>query len=444
VSRRQNRRPRIVRLLLLLTLLAPLLAGSYGQYSAPPNVAGDELSEALAKQKALAAKIAAQKAAIARMAALQTQLASDIASTRTALDGINQDLSAVVARVTRTTADVNEAKAQYLALVTQIASLDADIVDTIRKETVKTAELNERKATLAARLRAAYAAGETSLLETLLSARSFADALADVGYYLDIGDQDKALAEQIKEDEATLATYQATLQGSRDEADLLRVQTAAQKKKLDAKLAELKVEKAQLARLQKETKHQLAIQAAAYKRLSNNKAALRKALHDEAAERSELKKKIDKLIAQQYARGNIPSSYNGTLSWPVHGVVTQEFGCTGFIAEPPYGSCPHFHNGIDIAAPMYTPIHAAGPGRVVFVGPLSDGAWVVIIAHSQKLVTLYGHVDAYRHPPRVHAGQFVSKGTTIAYVGMTGNTTGPHLHWSVELNDTWVNPRLFL
>ena len=444
MSRRQNRTKHLTRLLLLLALLAPLLAGSYGQYSAPPTVAGDELSEALAKQKALAARIAAQKAQVAKLNALQQQVASDIASTKVALDGITADLVTVQNRVQKTTADVNEARAQYAALVTQIGSLDADIVDTIRDETVKTAELNERKATLAARLRAAYSAGETSLLETLLSARSFADALADVGYYLDIGDQDKALADQIKQDEATLATYQATLQSARDEADALRVETAIQKKKLDAKLKELKAEKAQLARLQKETKRQLAIQAAAYKRLTSNKAALRKAIHAEAAERSELKKKINKLIAAAYARGNIPSSYNGSLQWPVHGVITQEFGCTGFYAEPPYGSCPHFHNGIDIAAPMYTPIHAAGAGRVVFVGPLSDGAWVVIIAHSKSLVTLYGHVDAYRHPPRVRAGQFVTKGTTIAYVGMTGNTTGPHLHWSVELNGTWVNPRLFL
>jgi murein DD-endopeptidase MepM/ murein hydrolase activator NlpD len=92
---------------------------------------------------------------------------------------------------------------------------------------------------------------------------------------------------------------------------------------------------------------------------------------------------------------------------------------------------------------MYTPIRAAGHGRVVYAGALSDGAWVVIIAHSQQLVSLYGHLDNYRHPPPVRAGQFVYQGQIIGYEGMTGNTTGPHLHWSVKKNDTWVNPRLF-
>ena len=66
--------------------------------------------------------------------------------------------------------------------------------------------------------------------------------------------------------------------------------------------------------------------------------------------------------------GGIPSEYNGTFMWPMEGAVTQEFGCTGFSWEPPLGNCDHFHRGIDIAGPMYTPIRAAGHGKVVFAG----------------------------------------------------------------------------
>jgi Membrane proteins related to metalloendopeptidases len=73
-----------------------------------------------------------------------------------------------------------------------------------------------------------------------------------------------------------------------------------------------------------------------------------------------------------------------------------------------------------------------------------DTAWIVIIAHSSHLVTWYGHVANGRHGPIVRAGQYVSKGQIIAYEGMTGNTTGPHLHWAVQLDGNWVNPRLFL
>ena len=94
---------------------------------------------------------------------------------------------------------------------------------------------------------------------------------------------------------------------------------------------------------------------------------------------------------------------------------------------------------------MYTPIRAAGPGKVIWAGrsPYSS-SWNVIIAHSSHLVTWYAHVDNQSHRPPVSAGQYVTKGQVIAYVGMTGMTTGPHLHWAVQLDGNWANPRLFL
>jgi murein DD-endopeptidase MepM/ murein hydrolase activator NlpD len=311
-------------------------------------------------------------------------------------------------------------------------------------EMVKSDELVGRKEILAARLRAANAAGDQSLLETILSAESFTDALADVGYYLDIGDQDKALADAIATDQANLQSLAQTVDDTRAQEDQLRFATANQKVQLDSKLAALKLAKQQLATLQAQTKHQLALQALAYKKLHLSKLAAAEALAKEAKAASQVKQKIADLIAKQFAGGNIPSVYNGTLEWPIAGTITQEFGCTGFFAEPPLGNCAHFHTGIDIADPKYTPIHAAGSGRVVYEGPLSDGAWVVIIAHSEQLVTLYGHLDNRVRPPTVRAGQIVSQGQIIGYVGTTGNTTGPHLHWAVELNGNWVNPRLFL
>jgi murein DD-endopeptidase MepM/ murein hydrolase activator NlpD len=124
------------------------------------------------------------------------------------------------------------------------------------------------------------------------------------------------------------------------------------------------------------------------------------------------------------------------------GIVTQEFGCTGFGMEPPLGNCAHFHVGIDIANNSGTPIRAAGAGKVIFAGRSPyDPAWIVIIAHSADLVTWYGHVQT---SIPVRAGQFVAKGEVIAYEGCTGWCTGPHLHWAVQLGGNWVNPRLFL
>lgn len=422
----------------------PLVASGVGTYGGPPPAQGDELSDAQARQKALAREIAAQKAQIAKLNALQASVAADIARTKTALAGVNADLTAVQHRVTAMTSEIAQVMDEYDALVGQVAALDAQLGRIGRAELAKSLQLSERKAILADRLRAAYTAGETSLLEQVLSADSFADALSDVGYYLDIGDQDRALGRQIQADQAALNSLEQSVADTRAQQDDLRLQTAAQKVELDSKLADLKQAKAQLKTLQAQTKHQLALQADAYAKLHLSKAAAAAALAKEAKAQAEVKAKIKELLAKQFATGNIPSVYNGTLVWPVDGVITQEFGCTGFGYEPPLGNCRHFHTGIDIAAPMYTPIRAAGAGRVVYEGPLSDGAWVVIIAHSQQLVTLYGHLDNRVHPPTVRSGQVVAQGDIIGYEGMTGNTTGPHCHWGVELNGDWVNPRQFV
>ena len=157
-----------------------------------------------------------------------------------------------------------------------------------------------------------------------------------------------------------------------------------------------------------------------------------------------LKAKINRLVAQQFNQGNIPSQYNGTLAWPMAGTITQDFGCTGFSWEPPYGDCEHFHNGIDIVAPYGTPVRASGDGIVVYVGwnyaDGADPAWIVVIAHSSALETWYAHMQPL-YP--VRAGDVVSKGEVIGYEGSTGHSTGAHLHWIVTLNGTPVNPRLF-
>ena len=173
-----------------------------------------------------------------------------------------------------------------------------------------------------------------------------------------------------------------------------------------------------------------------------------KAIADEQASQRSLERKIEALLRARAARGNVPSVFNGRFIWPMSGAVTQEFGCTGFAWEPPLGDCANFHRGIDIANDKYTPIRAAGDGTVLFAGPnpydRNPKAWIVIVAHSSNLLTWYAHVDDVTRPPVVRAGQFVRQGDVIAYEGNTGRSTGPHLDWRVQLNGTFVNPRLFV
>jgi murein DD-endopeptidase MepM/ murein hydrolase activator NlpD len=129
------------------------------------------------------------------------------------------------------------------------------------------------------------------------------------------------------------------------------------------------------------------------------------------------------------------------------GIVTQEFGCTGVVSEPRVGSCAHFHQGIDIAAPCLTPVHAAGAGVVVFAGynpyDAPPRAWLVIIAHSTSMVTWYAHMTA-RAPAGIYVGAPVAAGQLVGTENTTGHSSGCHLHWAVRVNGTFMNPRLFL
>lgn len=120
-------------------------------------------------------------------------------------------------------------------------------------------------------------------------------------------------------------------------------------------------------------------------------------------------------------------------NWPLRGPLTSPFA-------PRWGG---FHNGLDIAGPFFAPVYAAAPGIVNVVGrpyaAVGDTAMVVSIVHADGLTTLYVHLDD-RRLPLVTVGQRVSAGQQIAYVGNTGWSTGPHLHFTTLLNGRAVDP----
>ena len=132
-----------------------------------------------------------------------------------------------------------------------------------------------------------------------------------------------------------------------------------------------------------------------------------------------------------YDRAAIPSL------WPVHGEVTGGFG----ERMDPLSGEPARHPGIDISAPKGTEVEAAGDGVVVQVGRVESGYGnEILIDHGNGVMTKYGHLSGIY----VVAGQDVKRGDVIGAVGMTGRTTGPHLHYEVLVNDTPVNPAKFL
>jgi murein DD-endopeptidase MepM/ murein hydrolase activator NlpD len=429
-----------ISLLLLLTFL-----GSFSLSTAPAPASADALSDAYAKQRALEKLIARQKAQIASLTANQTALSAKLTSTKKNLSAINANLLTVRTQIVSMVVDVAQAQNSVDELGATAAQLDVELARVEAQAADRQAQLDSRRALLASRIREAYDTDRTSLLETFLSGDDFTDVLTEVGYHLDFADQDKQLAQQIVADQQVLAVLHQNVEIARQQTLEMHALAAKQKTLFDHQLADLAAARKELARMEAETKALIAQQQAQYAKLAADKARLRALLAAATKEQKQLEALIAKLVAEALRRGGIPSVYNGTLQWPMRGRITQEFGCTGFYMEPAYGSCAHFHRGIDIATKIYTPIYAAGAGKVIWSGrsPYSSG-WIVVIAHSKKLVTWYGHVANGSHAPVVKAGQYVVKGQKIAYEGMTGNTTGPHLHWAVQLSGTWVNPRLFL
>ena len=115
------------------------------------------------------------------------------------------------------------------------------------------------------------------------------------------------------------------------------------------------------------------------------------------------------------------------LAWPTYGYMTQYFHA--------------YHQGIDIAAPTGTPLYAAASGRVVKAVKLAwSYGWYLVIDHGYGFETLYGHCSQFA----VGVGERVERGQIIAWMGSTGRTTGPHLHFEVRYNGQAVNPLNYL
>ena len=440
---RPPRKQRFAKGLLLLVVGFTTFGGMFT--SAPANPArADELDDAYDRQQQLQKLIARQKSSIKSLNASQANLSAKIGKTKDSLAEINANLQTVKTQIVGMTVDVARSKNAVDEISATAARLDDELALIVAEEIRKTAELEARKVLLAERIVEAYDTDRTSMLETFLAGGDFTDVLTNVGYHLDFAEQDRELAEQIVADQEVLKVLHANVELARTQTEELHQLARDAKKVLDKQMAELAAAHKELLRLEAETERLLKAQQAAYAKMAADKKKLRANLAAQLEAQRKLEKLIDKLVAAQIAKGGIPSKFNGTFMWPMTGRISQEFGCTGFSWEPRVGDCAHFHRGIDIVNAKYTPIRAAAAGKVIIAGRSPyDPAWIVIIAHSENLVTWYGHVDNVKKPT-VQPGQFVAKGQVIAYEGSTGYSTGPHLHWAVQLNGAWTNPRLFL
>ena len=122
--------------------------------------------------------------------------------------------------------------------------------------------------------------------------------------------------------------------------------------------------------------------------------------------------------------------------WPIEGPVTSSFG----EREDPFNGEGAFHSGIDISAPDGTPVRATADGEVSDASMGAGYGREVVLNHGHDVMTVYGHLSAIAVLP----GQHVKQGQVVGYVGQSGRSTGPHLHYEVRVHNVPVNPHKYL
>jgi murein DD-endopeptidase MepM/ murein hydrolase activator NlpD len=342
----------------------------------------------------------------------------------------------------RLRAELAAAANQEDALVKAIADLDAQISATNAQVAAATAQLNSIQAALsAAQDNLAYTKAQLAIdrgqlqvdLVVIYKAQNASNSFSN---FLNSGDFNSYFQRAI--DVNRLGRSERELVGSvtRDEATIqsdVDSITLAKTQQLELLATLNGIEQQQTAALQsrEEARQQLvALQARDQVLLAQNEAA-----------QAQLNAQISKLKAQE-AAALAAGGGNGHFLWPETGPITQGFGCTSFPFEPYDPNCPsrHFHSGIDIAAPCGNNIAAADNGIAHLYYDSSGFGLHVIIVHGNGWVSVYGHMASFA----IGDGQTVHRGQLIGWEGSSGNSTGCHLHFEVDLNGTPKNPLAYL
>ena len=404
-----------------------------------PASADDPLTSALRRKQDLerAVAISRQNTERYRQAADQFQ-----AAVRNA-DAVIGDLQAQ--------ADAAQSQGEQLGYEIQIAEEQLQLVSFQLDETKALSaslasqvdaagrELAQRQDLYARHLRTTYKQAQISPLEMLLSSSSLTEFASRVQAMVIINRQDQQLANEIRairDETAAKASLNeekaAEMVGLQEQITNQRAALALQKARYDQLIRDAQTAIGGTSEVLNQAASNRNAQLNAAARQNQETANLNKLLQDAEAQ-------YEQLAALAAARSGLGAYTGGKLPiWPLRGTLTSPFGAR-------WGG---FHNGLDIANVMYSPIVAAAAGRVTTVGKpylaSGDTATVVIIAHGNNFSTLYGHLDDRVHPPVVRAGQNVNAGQLIAYEGMTGWTTGPHLHFMTIVNGRAVDPRPYL
>lgn len=360
-------------------------------------------------------------------------LQGQIDSSRLEQENWQQVIEDVSAKLKQIQANLDAANARLQGIRNKQAEINAQIVATQNEIVKMEAYLKTRQNVLNRRVRAIYMHGQLNYLEVILGANSFSDFANRVELLKRIIRSDYNLILEIQKQKAAIEAKKAQLEEDKRQLDALAAEAEKTQKEIAAKKAEqqkvldaAKSNKAAAAQMEQDLNAQLA----SVRNLIQQRLAAAEAARQAAQQAAESDNGGGGGSDDNYVQGT------GAMSWPCSGPITSPFG---YRTHPIFGTTI-FHAGIDIGVDYGTPIHAADSGVVVYSGWISGYGNAVIIDHGGGVSTLYGHNQSLA----VSEGQSVSKGSVIAYAGSTGNSTGPHCHFEVDVNGSPVNPMGYL
>jgi len=300
-----------------------------------------------------------------------------------------------------------EAKSPIDKTTIELVLKEQELKDIEKDLDSKVQVLNERVASI-------YKNRNINILEILLKAENFIEFISRLKLMNMIAEQDTEIVTAIKDKK------QATLSVKKSIIDL-REKQKDHKQQVESLVIQAEAKKAEIEGIYNE-KNTLLSQTRA------NKNALIQMERQLEVKESEVKR-----ILESYRYGSAPG---GKLAWPVAGRLTSGFG---YRIHPIFGT-RRFHSGIDIAAPYGTLVKAADGGQVVQAGYFGGYGYSIMIYHGGGYATWYAHLSGFN----VSMGQMVERGQVIGFVGSTGWSTGPHLHFEVRINGNPQNPLGFL
>ena len=357
-------------------------------------------------------------------AALQKEIDANQSDTQSTIDkksDIDKQISITEAEIQNTNALIQ----QYSLLIAQKQS---ELEDALARQ----AEMNE---TYKARLRAMEENGTISYWSVLFKATDFSDLLSRIDSIHEVAEADQRMLKELEaislEIEADRESLENELAAQQEAKDALAEQEAtlqAQRAEADALLIDLA---AAYDNLTDEYLANEAEEEALRKEIMEAQAAYEAALSAEEAER--LAQQNQNNVAGSGSTSNVTPSTSGFVSpLPGGAYVTCAYG---WRIHPIWGD-QRFHSGVDLAASQGTPIYAIAAGTVTTAAYGDANGYYVSISHGNGYGSVYCHMTNYI----VSVGDSVSQGQVIGYVGSTGWSTGPHLHFEIHVNGSAVNP----